>query len=91
MVTGKVMRGALAGVALLFGMGLATPAHAGFARREANATKCSGGKTLVRIDDKTCPATKHRLPLVLHRACCSNKHGKLMCKPFGGCPQRSPS
>lgn len=72
--------------------GFVMPAEAGqWSRRQARLASCGENRSLVRIDTKTCPATKHRPALVLRRACCQNPHGKVMCKPFLPCPPRSPS
>ncbi len=83
---------AAAALALALSAGLASPASAGFAKRQARKSTCSGKQSLVRVDTKTCPSTKHRPTIILHRACCQlpNKN-KVVCKNFGGCPSRSPS
>jgi hypothetical protein len=52
---------------------------------------CPGRETLVRIDEVTCPATKHRPLIVRQRACCQNPAGRVHCDHFEHCPNESPS
>lgn len=81
-------------VGLLIGAGLLAPApvHAGkWTRRAAKLARCHPPRTLVRLDKKTCPATRHRPPMVVTRACCENRGGQRQCHPFPTCPARSPS
>ena len=66
-------------------------ARSKWAKRAAKKVSCTGSTTLVRIDNKTCPATKFRPPLVVSRACCENKKHKTHCKGYQPCPARSPS
>jgi hypothetical protein len=75
--------------ALMLGTSFAAPSVAS-AALEASSTTC-GRKTLVSIDDKICPTTRRRPAVVIHRACCANKKGKVICKHFPKCPRRSPS
>ncbi len=83
---------ATAAMVMVVMAGFAMPAEAGkWARREARLSSCNDHQSLVRIDTKTCPATKRRPALVLRRACCQNPRGKVMCKPFHPCPPNSPS
>ena len=80
---------------LLLGTGLACPTPAAakgkWARRQARLASCPHNRTTLRIDKKVCPANRHRPALTLRRACCVNPNGHVMCKPFPGCPPRSPS
>ena len=84
-----------AGAILLLGAGLACPTTAAakgkWAKRQARLVSCPANKSVLRIDSKVCPATKHRPALTVRRACCVNPNGKVMCKPFAPCPPRSPS
>ncbi len=52
---------------------------------------CPGRETLVRIDELTCDANKHRPLIVRKRACCMNPAGKVHCEHFPHCPNESPS
>jgi hypothetical protein len=52
---------------------------------------CPGKHTLVRVDEKVCPATPDRPLLVIKRACCQNPAGKVHCRHFEHCPSKSPS
>jgi hypothetical protein len=88
---GRLVAGA---VALLLAAALASPplAAAGkFAEREARKSSCPPGNTLVDRDTKVCPPTPRRHAIVLSRACCENRGGRVKCKKFGHCPKRSPS
>src|SRR5262245_46573100 len=82
-------------VVVLLGAGLCSPlpAHAisKWSRRQAKRGSCSPPQSLVRLDRKTCPATKFRPPLVVTRACCENRGGRRHCKPYPNCPAHSPS
>ena len=72
--------------------GFAMPAHAGkWSQRQAKLSRCGGNRSLAKIDMKTCPANKRRNAIVLHRACCENPNGRVICKPFTPCPPNSPS
>ena len=57
----------------------------------ADNVECPGKHTLVRIDEKVCPATPDRPLLVIKRACCENPAGKVHCRHFEHCPSKSPS
>jgi len=87
---GRLVVGA---VAMLLAAGLALPplAAAGWAQRQAKKESCPKNKTLVDVDTKICPATPRREAIVVKRACCENRKGKVKCKPFTKCPKRSPS
>jgi len=87
---GRLVVGA---VAMLLAAGLALPplASAGWAERQAKKQTCPANKTLVDLDTKICPATPRREAIVLKRACCENRKGKVKCKPFTKCPKRSKS
>jgi len=78
---------------MLLAAGLALPplAAAGWAQRQAKKESCPKNKTLVDVDTKICPATPRREAIVVKRACCENRKGKVKCKPFTKCPKRSPS
>ncbi len=73
-----------AGLAV-WGLVAAAPASA------APEPKCGPRQTLVRVDEKICPATSRRPAVVLKRACCERPNGKVRCKAFKKCPRRSPS
>ena len=87
---GRLVVGA---VTMLLAAGLALPplAAAGWAQRQAKKESCPKNKTLVDVDTKICPATPRREAIVVKRACCENRKGKVKCKPFTKCPKRSPS
>lgn len=87
---GRLVAGA---VTLLLAAGLASPpqAAADWAMRQAKKQSCPRSKTLVDLDTRVCPATPRRHAIVLKRACCENRIGKVRCKPFDKCPKRSPS
>jgi hypothetical protein len=72
-------------VAVVVSAGLAAPAAA---KQEA---RCNPGQETLRIEQKTCPATALRPPIVLERACCLHRNGKMRCEHFPHCPKRSPS
>ena len=82
---------------LLIGAGLLGPISAEAAcgakwrKRAAKLGSCQPPKTIFRLQNKTCPANKHRPPIVVTRACCENRKGKVQCHPFPTCPSRSPS
>jgi hypothetical protein len=69
----------------VWGAVAATPAHAG------SAPKCGPRQTVVRVDQKICPATSRRPAVIVQRACCERPNGKTRCKAFKKCPRRSPS
>ena len=87
---GRLVVGA---VTMLLAAGLASPplAAAGWAQRQAKKASCPKNKTLIDTDTKICPATPRREAIVVKRACCENRKGKVKCKPFTKCPKRSPS
>ena len=89
-IRGRLVVGA---VTMLLAAGLALPplAAAGWAQRQAKKESCPKNKTLVDVDTKICPATPRREAIVVKRACCENRKGKVKCKPFTKCPKRSPS
>jgi hypothetical protein len=62
-----------------------------WSERQARKQTCPPGKTLVDEDTKVCPANPRRHAIVLKRACCENRNGRVRCKPFDKCPKRSPS
>ena len=81
-----------AAVAALVLTAAALPAEASpWTTRQANRGSCAANKTLVRIDRKTCPATRRRPAITLTRACCQNPNRRVVCKPYTSCPVRSPS
>ena len=53
--------------------------------------RCEGRQELVRIEEKVCPPTPHRPAIVVKRACCRNPAGKVHCRRFRHCQNRSPS
>lgn len=69
----------------VWGVVAATPAAA------APEPKCGVRQTLVRVDQKICPATSRRPAVIVQRACCERPNGKVRCKAFKKCPRRSPS
>jgi hypothetical protein len=98
-ITGFARRRLLSPALLLLATSLTFPPPAGavhrrgqgIGARQAELESCPPSKTLVDIDEKVCPATKHRPAIVLHRACCANQKGKVKCRHFPHCPGRSPS
>lgn len=53
---------------------------------------CPTGQALVRLENKHCPAIPRKRPAFnLQRACCRNHAGKVNCRQFPHCPERSPS
>jgi len=97
MLTRRLRGGRLLAVAatVLLGAGLACPTPAAakgkWSQRQAKLASCPHNKSVLRIDTRVCPATKHRPAITMRRACCVNPNGHVMCKAFGGCPPRSPS
>lgn len=88
---GRLVAGA---IAMLLAANLASPPLAAAGKwtlRQARKATCPPGKTQVDLDDKICPATPLRAAIVLHRACCENRKGKVKCKKFDKCPKRSKS
>ena len=71
--------------AVVMSAGLATPASA---KQEA---RCNPGQETLRIETKTCQATANRPAIVLERACCLHRNGKMRCEHFPHCPKRSRS
>jgi hypothetical protein len=65
-----------------------------FASAPASATpplKCGKSQTLVRIEDKECPARPRRPAFIVQRACCKNPAGITHCEHMPHCPAISPS
>jgi len=89
---GRVFGGTLV---LAVGLVCASPAaaatHRPFSERNAAKATCDRGRDMVEVKHKTCPATPRRPPILLSRACCRNRNGRVQCKPFLPCPRRSPS
>lgn len=81
---GRVVRVtvAAAGLVLLAGGG---PAQA------AKEPGCGPRATLLRIEEKICPANDRRPAIVRQRACCQKPSGKVRCGHFQHCPRNSPS
>lgn len=55
------------------------------------AADCGPRQTLVRIDQKVCPANDRRPAIVRERACCEKANGKVHCGHMPHCPRNSPS
>lgn len=72
--------GAAAGLLLLAGS-----AHA------AKEPTCGPRATLLRIEEKICPANDRRPAIVRQRACCLKPGGRVRCGHFQHCPRNSPS
>jgi hypothetical protein len=88
----RIRTGSRRGVAALAAAVLGTLLVAGAAEAKKLPTpKCGKRQTLVRVDEKFCPATKRRPAVVVQRACCQKPNGKVRCKAFKKCPRRSPS
>jgi hypothetical protein len=58
---------------------------------KADDTDCGPRQTLVRIDQKVCPANDRRPAIVRERACCEKANGKVHCGHMPHCPRNSPS
>ncbi|MCW5890540.1 MAG: hypothetical protein KIT14_08305 [bacterium] len=71
-----------AGVLLLAGAGTA---------RAAAEPGCGPRATLLRIEEKLCPANDRRPAIVRQRACCLKPGGQVRCAHFQHCPRNSPS
>ncbi len=76
--------------------GVRAAAIAGFlaavAPSAANAAAdCGPRQTLVRIDQKVCPANDRRPAIIRERACCEKPSGKVRCGHMPHCPRNSPS
>jgi hypothetical protein len=67
--------------------GVSVPAHAVRIR----VAHCQPSQTLIRVEQKICPARPTLPAIVLERACCLRKDGKMRCQNFQPCPSRSPS
>jgi hypothetical protein len=52
---------------------------------------CPAGQTLVRIEEKECPARPHHPAIIVRRACCMLKSGGVRCEHIPQCPHVSPS
>ena len=88
---GRLVAGA---IVMLLAAGIASPPGAAasqWTRRQAQKESCPRNRTLVDVDTKICPANPRRQAIVLKRACCENRVGRVRCKPFDKCPKRSPS
>jgi hypothetical protein len=57
----------------------------------ADDTDCGPRATLVRIDQKVCPANDRRPAIIRERACCEKANGKVHCGHMPHCPRNSPS
>jgi hypothetical protein len=55
------------------------------------AVGCPVGSTLVRVDARSCPSLPRQPALVVRRACCERRDGRISCGEFPACPTRSPS
>jgi hypothetical protein len=80
----------VAAFAMLF-VAVATPEASAQQAGICKATLCPASQTRVRIESKTCKATKKRPSIVLSRACCQKPNGKIKCKKYPKCPKKSPS
>jgi hypothetical protein len=60
-------------------------------RGPRDALRCEGRQEFVRIEEKVCPPTPQRPAIIVKRACCRNPAGKVHCRGFRSCPNRSPS
>ena len=87
MVMGGFVRGVVAALIVAGGVAWSAPAMA----KCADNVKCGKNQTVVRTETKTCKANKQRPAIVVRRACCENKKGKIRCLPFKKCPKKSPS
>jgi hypothetical protein len=93
----KVRKGRLIALAaaLVIGGTFAVPSFANarltFEERNAKKARCPLQRHLIRIDQKVCPANPRRGPIIVLRACCEDRRGRLHCKKFLKCPKRSPS
>ena len=83
----KLMVAAFAMVCLAVAAPEASAQQAGICK----ATLCPSSQTRVRIESKTCKATKKRPSIQLSRACCQKPSGKIKCKKYPKCPKNSPS
>lgn len=61
------------------------------AAQAAQEPKCQPRATLLRIEEKICPANDRRPAIVRQRACCLKPGGKVRCGHFQHCPRNSPS
>ena len=52
---------------------------------------CPAGQTLVRIEEKECPEHPNRPAIIVRRACCMLKSGRVRCEHIPHCPHVSPS
>ena len=68
-------------------LGLPPPARGDVAA----SLHCPTGTTLVRTQTKACPTERRRPAVIVQRACCQARNGKLRCTHFPDCPTRSPS
>ena len=58
---------------------------------QADTGTCNGRQEFVRTEQKVCAANPHEPPVIVTRTCCMNPAGKVHCRPFRQCPNRSPS
>jgi hypothetical protein len=75
------------GAAALLALSAGVPA-ASAANEEPS---CPAGQTLVRIEEKECPAHPHRPAIIVRRACCMLTSGQVRCEHIPHCPRVSPS
>jgi hypothetical protein len=71
--------------------GLLLLAGAGAAQATQQDPKCAPRATLVRVEEKVCPANDRRPAIVRKRACCQKPSGQVRCEHFQHCPRNSPS
>ena len=57
----------------------------------ADTETCGKAQTLVRIEEKECPARPNRPAFIVKRACCKNPAGRTHCNHMPHCPAVSPS
>lgn len=70
--------------------GFAVCAGGGLAQAAGQPT-CGPRATLLRIEEKICPANDRRPAIVRQRACCQKADGKVRCGHMPHCPRNSPS
>ncbi len=73
---------AAAGLVLLAG---------GASAQAAQEPTCGPRATLLRIEEKICPANDRRPAIIQQRACCQKADGKVRCGHMPHCPRNSPS
>ena len=57
----------------------------------ANQETCGKAQSLVKIEEKECPARADRPAFIIRRACCKNPSGQTHCNHMPHCPAVSPS